>query len=104
MKGDLKMSNESKFTKVELDAKPLSWWINNAIERLKVNAIPKNVEVLGYTFDIWKEMALKQEKQIAELKEEREAWFDAGKSGWDKETWIAFSEAVDNGTINLNKH
>jgi len=63
LKGLLKMD------KIELDAKPLSWWLGNAVTRVEKGAIDRTKEGMLRVYNTWKNMSLLQEQQTKELKE-----------------------------------
>jgi len=54
--------------KIELDAKPLSWWLTNAIERVENNAFPRTIPEIKGIIKTWKDRVLKQEQEIETLK------------------------------------
>jgi len=55
--------------KIPLDAKPLSWWLTNAVKRVEEDAVDRSKKGLLYVYHAWKSMALIQEQKIDELKD-----------------------------------
>lgn len=58
-----------KMDKIEVDAMPLSWWLTNAVKRVEENQVDRSKSGLLYVYNVWKNMALKQENQIKELED-----------------------------------